>query len=69
MAANKKLKTHKGLMSRVKITKTGKVMHRRAGGRHLMGGKSAKKNREQHRWRALTKGEVRHLKRQLNLST
>ena len=40
-----KQKTHKGLSKRVKITATGKVKHRRAGGGHLMSGKNAKRRR------------------------
>jgi large subunit ribosomal protein L35 len=40
-----KQKTHKGLSKRVKITGTGKVKHRRAGGSHLMSGKDAKRRR------------------------
>ncbi|MFH1716858.1 MAG: 50S ribosomal protein L35 [Planctomycetota bacterium] len=40
-----KQKTHKGLSKRVKITATGKVNRKRAGGGHLMSGKSAKRRR------------------------
>jgi len=40
-----KQKTHKGLSKRFKITASGKVKHRRAGGSHLMSGKSAKRRR------------------------
>lgn len=40
-----KQKTHKGLSKRIKITATGKVKHRRAGGGHLMSGKNAKRRR------------------------
>jgi len=40
-----KQKTHKGLIKRIKITSTGKVKHRRAGGSHLMSGKNAKRRR------------------------
>jgi len=40
-----KQKTHKGLKKRVKITATGKVKYRRAGGGHLMSGKNAKRRR------------------------
>ncbi len=34
-----KMKTHKGLKKRVKITAKGKVRHKRAGSGHLMSGK------------------------------
>jgi len=40
-----KQKTHKGLSKRIKITASGKVKHRRAGGSHLMSGKRAKRRR------------------------
>ena len=40
-----KQKTHKGLSKRVKITASGKVRRKRAGGGHLMSGKSAKRRR------------------------
>jgi large subunit ribosomal protein L35 len=40
-----KLKTHKGLAKRVKITASGKIKHKRAGMGHLMSGKSAKRRR------------------------
>lgn len=40
-----KQKTHKGLRKRVKVTASGKVMHKRAGGGHLMSGKNAKRRR------------------------
>jgi len=40
-----KQKTHKGLSKRIKITASGRVRHKRAGGSHLMSGKSAKRRR------------------------
>ncbi len=40
-----KQKTHKGLAKRFKVTGTGKIKHRRAGGSHLMTGKNAKRRR------------------------
>ena len=42
-----KLKTHSGTKDRVKITKTGKVMRRRAGRSHMMEHKSAARKRTQ----------------------
>jgi large subunit ribosomal protein L35 len=38
-----KVKTHKGLLKRVKISKTGKVNHNKAGYKHLRSAKSAKR--------------------------
>jgi large subunit ribosomal protein L35 len=40
-----KQKTHKGLKKRLKVTATGKLMHKRAGAGHLMSGKNAKRRR------------------------
>jgi large subunit ribosomal protein L35 len=40
-----KQKTHKGLAKRFKVTATGKIKHKRAGGSHLMTGKNAKRRR------------------------
>ena len=40
-----KQKTHKGLTKRFKITASGKVSHKCAGGGHLMSGKNAKRRR------------------------
>jgi len=37
-----KMKTHKGILKRVKVTKRGKVMRKKAGGSHLMSGKKQK---------------------------
>ncbi|MGE5297064.1 MAG: 50S ribosomal protein L35 [Solirubrobacterales bacterium] len=41
-----KLKTHKGLAKRVKISANGKIKHRKAGKGHLMSVKSAKRLRK-----------------------
>jgi len=40
-----KLKTSKGVKKRIKITGSGKLMHFRAGRRHLLTGKSSSKTR------------------------
>ena len=40
-----KLKTHKGLAKRIKVTATGKLKNKRAGGSHLMSAMSAKRRR------------------------
>lgn len=37
-----KLKTHKGLLKRVKVTGTGKIKRNRCNGGHLMSGKNSK---------------------------
>ena len=41
-----KLKTHKGLSKRVKVTGSGKVKRKRCNGSHLMSGKNAKARRK-----------------------
>jgi len=48
-----KIKTHKGLAKRVKISKTGKVIMRKAGSSHLMAGKSSKRKRQLKRAKAM----------------
>ena len=40
-----KLKTHKGMKKRFKISATGKVQHKRCGSSHLMSHKSGKRVR------------------------
>lgn len=40
-----KMKTHKGAQKRMRVTKTGKVVFHRAGKRHLLSGKNAKRRR------------------------
>jgi len=40
-----KMKTHKGLLKRFKLTGSGKLRRYRAGTSHLMSGKSAKRRR------------------------
>ncbi len=40
-----KMKTHKGLKKRVKLTANGKLKHKRANSGHLMSGKSSNRRR------------------------
>ena len=42
----RKLKTHKGVKRRIKVTGTGKLLHMRAGRRHLLTGKSSRRMRK-----------------------
>ncbi len=44
--ATKKLKTKKSLLKRVKITKTGKILRKKAGKSHLLSSKTAKRKRK-----------------------
>ena len=58
------MKTHKGLKGRIKVTKKGKVLHRRAGKSHLMSTKSGKKVRQMRSWAPVATGDRRILKKQ-----
>lgn len=58
-----KLKTVKGLKDRVKVTGTGKLMRFRAGRRHLLGGKRAKRKRQMRRMREIAFSEAKKLLR------
>jgi large subunit ribosomal protein L35 len=49
-----KLKTHKGMKKRFKISATGKVRHKRCGSSHLMSHKSSKRVRKMRRPTALS---------------
>ena len=49
-----KLKTHKGTARRIKRTGTGKLMHFRAGRRHLLSSKPAKRMRRLRKTRELS---------------
>ncbi len=60
------MKTHKGIKRRLKITKKGKIMHRRAGARHLMSSKTGKRKRQLRNWQELSKAERKKLKAQYN---
>ena len=41
-----KMKTHKGLKKRIRLTANGKLKHKRSNAGHLMSGKSAKRRRK-----------------------
>ena len=61
-----KQKTHKGLSKRVKITASGKVRYRRAGGGHLMSGKNAKRRRRVTSSAIMTTAAARRVKNELH---
>lgn len=65
--ANAKAKTHKGIKGRIKVTKTGKILHRRTGKRHLMSSKGPKRRRQLRRDHEFPAGECKILRRQYNL--
>jgi large subunit ribosomal protein L35 len=62
-----KLKTHKGVAKRVKVTKKGKVKRQQAWHRHLMTGKSGSRKRRLRRQVLATKAEAKRMKRLLGL--
>ena len=62
-----KAKTHKGLKARIKVTKNGKLMHARAGRRHLKSSKNGKRIRQARGRAALSPGDCRVVKRQYGL--
>lgn len=62
-----KLKTHKGVAKRVKVTKTGKILRKSAGKRHLAAGKSSERKRRLRHSVTMTGGEAKRFKRLLNL--
>ncbi len=60
-----KLKTHKGLAKRVKVSSNGKIKRRRAFAGHLMSGKTGNRKRALKRTALVSKGFTRSLLRAL----
>ena len=60
-----KMKTHKGIKKRFRITGTGKVMHRGAGTSHLATAMSSKRRRNLRGSRVLSKTMVSQVHRAL----
>lgn len=58
-----KLKTHKGTAKRVKMTKTGKLLRRRAFGSHLLAKKSKSRKRVIGTSAAITGSQAKNVKR------
>ena len=57
-----KLKRHKGLAKRIKVTATGKLKHRRPGSSHLMSVKNAKRRRHIRRTAVMRAGKTQAMK-------
>ncbi len=57
-----KLKTRKAIRKRFKVTKRGKILHAKAGRRHLLTGKSGKKGRHLRRRALVDKTDVHRIK-------
>ena len=60
-----KQKTHKGLAKRVKVTATGKVIHKKTNAGHLMSGKPGKQRRRYRETGQLTGADARRIKEKL----
>lgn len=60
-----KQKTHSGAKDRFRVTKTGKVLHRRQNRNHLLEKKSSSRKRRLDGTDELTRGDARKVKRQL----
>jgi len=54
-----KMKSHKGIRKRMKLTRRGKVTRRRANRGHLMSGKSGKRRRQLRGKATVDKGQVK----------
>ena len=62
-----KLKTHSGTKKRIAVTKTGKVMRRRASGGHFLEKKSASRKRKFAGVEQISGKQVKNLKRRLGV--
>ncbi|MDO8591490.1 MAG: 50S ribosomal protein L35 [bacterium] len=62
-----KIKTHSGTKKRVRITKTGKILRRHAGGNHFLEKKSATRKRGFAGTQVLDGKQARNIKRKLGL--
>jgi large subunit ribosomal protein L35 len=62
-----KLKTHSGTKKRIKVTKTGKVLRRRASGNHFLEKKSASRKRGFAGVETLTGKQVKSVRRNLGV--
>jgi large subunit ribosomal protein L35 len=60
-----KNKTHKGLLKRTRISKTGKVRHRTAGHKHLRSGKGGKRLRQMRKDPYMASADVKRLEKLL----
>ena len=62
-----KLKTHSGIKKRIRITKTGKVMRRRASGNHFLEKKSAARKRQFAGMEVMGGKQAKNIKRKLGI--
>ena len=62
-----KLKTHSGTKKRVRVTKTGKVLHRHARMNHFLQKKSASRKRRLSQTQAFSGAYAKNIKRKLGV--
>jgi large subunit ribosomal protein L35 len=62
-----KIRTHRGTKKRIKITKTGKVSRRQAGGNHFLEKKRSSRKRRFAGMETLTGKQVKSIKRNLGV--
>ena len=62
-----KLKTHSGTKKRMQVTKTGKVMRRKATSNHFLQKKSASRKRKFAGVQQITGGQLKSIKRNLGV--
>lgn len=60
-----KIKTHKGLKKRVKVTASGKIVRKKANKGHLMSSKSGKRRRKLGRSTTISKADTKNTLRLL----
>jgi len=60
-----KMKTHKGVAKRFRVTRTGKVLVRMTGKGHLMSSKRGKTVRQLRKWKQITGKNARTIKQLL----
>lgn len=60
-----KNKSHKGLLKRIRITKSGKVRHRMAGHKHLRSGKGGKRLRQMRKDPYMASADAKRLEKLL----
>ena len=58
-----KMKTHSGAKKRFKVTKSGKIKHKKAGLRHLLTGMSANRGRRLKKMEVLSPVETKLIKK------
>ncbi len=62
-----KMKTHKGLMKRIRLTRTGKARHKQAGAKHLRSAKSPKRLRRLRKEAYMKTSDAKRLSRLLGI--